>query len=588
LVALLAAVTLANAAAAGHLIGLCCREGVNGSVLEQVLKTEGVPFVRLHDLGQLEQQDLKGLVLGEGFDGAARQVETFLGRGGVLLSLKPSGRLAETLGLKEAGTQKDGHLTVDGKLAAMISYQGRLQIFGQSRLYQGGECLASLTPNKEFGGVIRVRRGPATALVVAFDLASTLLTILQPEAACGKHIDASNVEYDLGEAPQVDLVRRLLTGLFLDALDVPVMRKWYFPAQQRAMLVIVGDQDGATFPQLEVVLDLLKELQAPYTLYVTPTNQPVTREQFRILRQGGMELGLHPNFFKSKEILFNEEEFKAQLKKAEADIGSKITGERPHSGRWDSVRELPVWLEQAGLQYDSILGTKWWESRPSKYGYWLGTGLPYSFFHPQEDRRLDVLEIPICGSDNDCFWKPHPYTVRYKPGAHKTFLGGNGLTEDAAFQSWKRFFDQALEKYPAAIGYCWHPVYLAAKKLNLQERYYRTDSHFRQCVGYARSRKAGLTGANAWNDFWRAREKAALELISWNPATSAVQYLLAGDVKVDSLTLLTPLIFGGRKARISVNGRPQDYVETRLLGGQQAMFAVNVGREGLCIAVQYR
>ncbi len=588
LAAVFVAVSMAHdGVAAGPIIGLCCRDGSDGGVLEEVLKTEGVPYVRLRDLGQLDQRVLKGLILDEGIDAAAEQVEGFLGRGGVLLCLRPSGRLAETLGLKEVGSQKDGHLTVDGKLAARISYQGRLQLFGQSKLYQGGESLAPLDPNKQFGGVIGVKRGSGAALVVAFDLAATLLTILQPESECGKHIDASNVEYDLGDAPQVDLMRRMLVGLFLDRLDVPVMRKWYFPSQKRAMLVIVGDQDGADFRQLEVVLHLIQELNAPYTLYVTPASQPVTRQQFAVLREGGMELGLHPNFFKRTGILFNEEEFQAQLKQAETDIGGKIIGERPHSGRWDSVRELPVWAERTGVQYDSILGPKWWESKLAKNGYWVGTGLPYHFFDPEDQRRLDVLEIPILGCDNDCFWKPAPYAVRYKPGAHKTFLGGRGLTEDEAFQVWKRFFDEATERYPAAIGYCWHPVYLAARTLALEDRYYRTDSHFRKCISYAKARGAGLTGADAWNDFWRAREKVSLEHVAWDATCSSVQYRLSSRVKLDKLTLVAPLRFQGRKAKIVVDGRPKDYAEADLCGEQQAMFTVDVARGEIPVTVKY-
>jgi hypothetical protein len=585
---LLLALTMAPRVTAGEIMGLCYRDGSGGAVLEEVLKTEGVPFVRLSDLGRLEQLNLKGLVLGEGFDSSDQEIQRFLEKGGVLLSLRPSGRLADMLGLKEVGSQRHGHLTVDGEHAAKISYHGRLQLFGESKLYRGGESLAPLDPNKRFGGVIRVQRGSATALVVAFDLASTLLTILQPESACGKHIDASNVQYDLGEAPQVDLMRRMLAGLWLDSLDVPVMRKWYFPAQRRAMLVVVGDQDGANFKQLEVVQDLVRELKSPYTLFVTPAHQPLTREQFGILRRGGMEFALHPDFSRPSGIKFHEEEFRAQLKKAEADVGGKISGERPHSGRWDSVRELPVWSERAGVQYDAILGDKWWESKPLKYGYWVGTGLPYHFFHPQDYRRIDVLEIPIFGSDNGCFWKPHQYAVRYKPGSHKTFLGGRGYTEDEAFEAWRRFFDQAIEKYPAAIGYCWHPLYLAAKKLDLEDRYYRTDAHFRKCIGYAKSRGAGLTGTSGLNEFWRAREKVSIEHLAWNPASATVEYRVSCDARVNRLTLVAPLTFHGAKASICVNGRRNDYTGACLFGRREAMFTVDVGPQAMLVTVQYR
>jgi len=578
---------MASDEAAGQIIGLCYQDGSKGIVLEEILKAEGVPYVRLRDLSRLGKLDLKGLVLGEGFDSASEEVKDFVENGGSLLCSQPSGCLAEALGLKETGVQNDGYLAVGGKSAASTSYEGRFQLFGQSKRYRGGESLAWLSPEEKYGGIIKVKRGSGTAFVVAFDLATTFLTILQPEAECGKHIDASNVEYDLGHIPQVDLMRRLLVRLLLEPLDVPVLRKWYFPSQYKALLVVLGDQDGADFAQLKVVLNLIKELETPYTLYILQGGRPITTEQFRVLAEAGMDFALHPNFFKRGGIKFDEEELHTQLKRAEADVGCAIIGERPHSGRWDSVRELPVWAEKAGVQYDSVLGQKWWEAKLAKDGYWVGTGMPYNFIDPDSYRRMDVLEIPVFSGDNREFWGPKEYHVRYKPGAHKTFLAGRGLTQDEAFESWKPFLDQAIEEYPTAYGYNWHPVYLAANELNLKERYYRTDSHFRKCIQHAKSRGVGLMGTNVLNDFWRAREKVLFRDIVWSPESATVQYTVSSSVKVDSLTLIAPLMFNDRKARVCVGGNPKDYVEANVLGGQYAMFAVDVGCEESFVTVKY-
>ncbi len=63
LAALLFAVSTASSGTAGEIIGLCYREGSHDAVLEEVFRTEGVSFVRLRDLGRLEQLDLKELVL---------------------------------------------------------------------------------------------------------------------------------------------------------------------------------------------------------------------------------------------------------------------------------------------------------------------------------------------------------------------------------------------------------------------------------------------------------------------------------------------------------------------------------------------
>ena len=171
-----------------------------------------------------------------------------------------------------------------------------------------------------------------------------------------------------------------------------------------------------------------------------------------------------------------------------------------------------------------------------RLGYWLGTGLPYCFIDPAGPRRLDFLEIPVSGDDNVYFWKTRKYTVAYNPDAKKTFLVGLGLTEDEGFQASKRVLDRAMDHYYSASGFCWHPVYLAAKTLHLPV--YATDTHFRKCVAYAKSRGIGLTGTNAWNNFWRAREKVAIEHVVWNPESATLQYKVPGEVKVSALSSL--------------------------------------------------
>ena len=577
-----------------QVIGLCYRDGTSGVVLEELFKAEGVPFVRLHDLDRLETLNLKGLVLGEGFDDSAKQAKGFVEKGGVLLSLKPGGPLAGALGLKSVGTQKDGYLCAAGKGSLHIGYNGRLQLFGQATLYEGGECLVPLDPRSRHGGIIRVDVGSGTALAVAFDLPATLMAIMQPESECGKSVDVSRVEYDLGDAPQVDLMRRLLVGVLFEQIDVPLMRKWYFPSRYKTMVAITGDQDGASFEMMKVVRDIIKEIDAPYTLFVLQNpNKPITTEQFKLLADGSkMDFALHEDFV-SPGKTFDEKTFNEELGSAEAAVGHKLTGSRPHCIRWQSPRELPTWAERAGVQYGSSLGIRCWQSKPPKDGYWLGTGLPYRYIHPDDYRRMDVLEIPIFDTDNIPFWKPMHSAVNYKQGTSKTFVFGLGLTEDEAFKIWKRFIDQAIDKYPTAWCCCWHPVYLAKKqlehKLKRLAKYYSTDTHFRKCITYAKQRGVGLTGTNALNDFWRAREKVAMKHIKWDSESATAEYRVSGEVKVDALTLVTPLEYRGKKASISVNGRPRNFTEARCLERQQAMFTIDVRpEEEMTVRVQYR
>ncbi|HID78877.1 MAG TPA: hypothetical protein EYP56_23135, partial [Planctomycetaceae bacterium] len=65
---------------------------------------------------------------------------------------------------------------------------------------------------------------------------------------------------------------------------------------------------GADFEQLKVVLALIQEPGTPYTLYILQGGRRVTREQFRVLAEGGMGSAVHPNFFQRDSILFTEQE----------------------------------------------------------------------------------------------------------------------------------------------------------------------------------------------------------------------------------------------------------------------------------------
>ena len=95
-------------------------------------------------------------------------------------------------------------------------------------------------------------------------------------------------------------------------------------------------------------------------------------------------------------------------------------------------------------------------------------------------------------------------------------------------------------------------------------------------------------GTNALNDFWRAREKVLLKDVGWSPESTTAQYTVSSSVKLDLLTLVAPLMFNGRKAHVSVDGSPLDYVEANVLGGRYAMFAVDVCSEELLITVKYK
>jgi hypothetical protein len=226
-----------------------------------------------------------------------------------------------------------------------------------------------------------------------------------------------------------------------------------------------------------------------------------------------------------------------------------------------------------------------WATKPVKPGYWVGTGLPYHVIDEQTSRRLDLLEIPVYGMDNLDFWKSDGRTLVYKEGGKPLELVGLGLNEEESFELSKRMIDLALAKYHTVYSYCWHPHYLAAKKL--QHSLNTTDTHFRMTIDYARSRGMGLIGTNAMNDFWRARERVSMTDIVWNAQTATMRYDILGDTQLKGLTLIAPLRYRGQEADISVNSQRREYETVQVLGSEYAMWTIDVCGERIAVQVDY-
>lgn len=102
------------------------------------------------------------------------------------------------------------------------------------------------------------------------------------------------------------------------------------------------------------------------------------------LRNNGHEIGFHPGYSTFMELpLFMAEKYR--LDKA---IDAEKYGGRQHFLRFQVPTTWRVW-EQAGLEYDSTLGYA------EQEGFRCGTCHPYFPFDIEQDRQLDVLEIPL-------------------------------------------------------------------------------------------------------------------------------------------------------------------------------------------------
>jgi hypothetical protein len=575
-------VSTGEAFSMNSVLAIYYRDGTKDVMLEEIIKAEGLPYTRLEVLDSLE--GVKALILGEKSVPLSQleNLKTFVENGGILIAVRPENCLSKIFGVEDTGrVQKDGYIILKGKNPyENVSYEGRLQIFGFSKLYIGGENIVNLSPSEDYGGIIKSQFGEGAVFIVAYDVSTTFLTIQQQNSRVGRAYDTSVVEVELSDVPQLDLMRRLFANLVLESINMPLPRKWYFPKGHKALVLLSGDQDGADYEVMSSAKNILKECGVPYTLFITPRSQPLSYNELQEIAQIGVEIALHPDFI---GYPFTEEEFKTQLKKAEGDSGAKIIGVRNHCIRWEEVIHVPIWIEKYGLQYDSNLGLRLpideHGARPPKLGYFVGGGLPYFFIHPKSFKRIDVLEEPLFVSD-DILWlgSDRTITVNDIPNVVKTFRAGMGLSQEDAFQLLKKFMDESLEKYYTVQCYDFHPFYLWRRM---------SDSCFRKIVEYCKEKGILLMNQAEWNYYWRGREEVQYVNLVWNSTTKTLEFTIRGKRDVKDMTFIVPLLHQGFKAKVYINGVPAFYREEYINKKQYALFTVNVGLEEIHIKILY-
>lgn len=117
------------------------------------------------------------------------------------------------------------------------------------------------------------------------------------------------------------------------------------------------------------------------------TSRAVTR-LVNDLRQRGHEVGFHAGYLTWE----NPARFLLEKERMDRAIGAARYGGRQHYLRFSTPGTWRLW-ESAGLSYDSTLGYADHE------GFRCGTCHPFRPFDIEQDRRIDLLEIPLIVMD---------------------------------------------------------------------------------------------------------------------------------------------------------------------------------------------
>ena len=200
--------------------------------------------------------------------------------GGQLIAMRPDKKLAGLLGLTDASaTLSNSYLLVNTSTAAGAGIVGQtIQFHGTSDLYtlNGATSLAMLYSNATTATTYpavtlnQVGTNGGQAAAFTYDLARSVVYTRQGNPAwAGQHRDAIGrgwitphdlfygaaiydpqpdwVDFNKIAIPQADEQQRLLANLILtmNLEQTPLPRFWYFPRDEKAVVLMTGDDHGS-------------------------------------------------------------------------------------------------------------------------------------------------------------------------------------------------------------------------------------------------------------------------------------------------------------------------------------------------------
>lgn len=328
--------------AGGPILVLTDSNDTYGKYYAEILRTEGMPYFDVKDTSQINTSVLKKYVMvllaqTDLNQSQTDTLESWVRSGGNLVAMRPDKKLAGLFGLKDAGTSVvSQYLRVDASTAAgagivsqSMQYKGVADQYTSSdattvaQLYSGAS-----TPTAHPAVTTRIV-GQGSASAFTYDLARSIIALHQGNQSwSAQDRDGDGVRRTndlffgarLGDnqpdwldqtkmaIPQADEQQRLLVNIMTEAMKrrLPAPRFWYLPNDQKAALVLagddhnLGDSDG-TRQRLNTWLNMspigcsVADWECVRASHYVFVNSALTNTQAAQLAGYGFEIADHPS-----------------------------------------------------------------------------------------------------------------------------------------------------------------------------------------------------------------------------------------------------------------------------------------------------
>lgn len=529
--------------------------------------------------------------------GAEQAALEALRQGTPVVFLRPSAETAAVLGLtdKQRRTAIEAYIAPErdhplwfAALGDFMQYHGTADMYGE---YSGRERVLAWIAGRDWAlpypAIVTGTYGAGRYAVFTYDLATSTVLFHQgrrEQASTGPNPDFDGdglycpsdlfVGYrdrTLLDRPQADLQQQLLVRIlqWASTPHAPLTRLWYYPDAVPAIVLLNGDSDGMTRPQMEWYTNMVEAHGGEYTVYLMEEHlRHLSPEMERDYRRRGHSAGPHIWHSLKPTVVEMRTRIQEEVVLFEERYGYPPKTTRHHCVIWPGWVETAKALADAGFRMD----TNFRAGDHQQYGYLTGSGLPMRFID-EDGEFIEIFEQETLFCDD--------YVL-----VDKSFLPP--LSEEQAIAVSKEYIDAARDYYHSVVHLYFHPIYSTGVQVNTGQ-FIRTAGWFEAVLKYAAQEQLPMPSTDAWCTFNEQRRATVLCEQRWDEESGTLHVAIESQDGLPGGTLLVPARQDGREIVEALLDGESMQVTRRSVAGDAYVLAVgDIGGGAHEVAVRYQ
>ena len=520
-----------------------------------------------------------------------------LRQGTPVVFLRPSAETAAELGItnKQRRTANEAYIAPErdhplwfAAVGDFLQFHGTADMYGE---YGGRERVLAWIAGRDWAlpypAIVTGTYGAGRFAVFTYDLATSTVLFHQgrrEQASTGPNPDADGdglyspsdlfIGYrdrTLLDLPQADLQQQLLVRILEWAGEphAPLARLWYYPDAAPAIVLVNGDSDGMTRPQMEWYTNMVEAHGGEYTVYLMEEHlRHLTPEMERDYRQRGHSAG--PHIWHSLKPTVEQMRSRIQEEVAlfEERYGYPPKTTRHHCVIWPGWVETAKALADAGFRMD----TNYRAGDHQQYGYLTGSGLPMRFID-EDGEFIEIFEQETLFCDD--------YVL-----VDKSFLPP--LSEEQAITVSQEYIDAARDHYHTVVHLYFHPIYATGVQVKTGQ-FIRTAGWFEAVLKYAAQKELPVPSTDAWCTFNEQRRTVVLAQQCWEASSGVLRLTVEAKSALPGATLLVPVRYAGLEiAEVLLDGEPMVLTRRSVAGVARALAVSDIDTGSHDVVVHFR